>query len=65
MHGVITGAILGMGALALMNAVRGVRAWQTSERRPPVWAISVSVALQVVLGLAAIVFGIWFALYGG
>lgn len=64
MHGLLVGGVLGMAAVAFMGAFRSVRNWQTSARRPARAVMIVQVALQVMLGLACVVFGLWFLLFG-
>ncbi len=64
MHGVLTGAILGMAMIAFMGAYRSVANWRGSKRRPAKWAITIQVGLQVFLGLCCLVFGLWFLLFG-
>lgn len=53
-----------MAAVAFMGAFRSVRNWQTSARRPARAVMMVQVALQVLLGLACVIFGLWFMLFG-
>ncbi|MBK8206722.1 MAG: hypothetical protein IPK87_07975 [Planctomycetes bacterium] len=64
MHGLLVGGVLGMAAVAFMGAFRSGRNWQTSARRPARAVMIVQVALQVMLGLACVVFGLWFLLFG-
>ncbi len=64
MHGLLVGGVFGMAAVAFMGAFRSVRNWQTSSRRPARAVMLVQVTLQVVLGLACVVFGLWFLLFG-
>lgn len=64
MHGVLTGAILGMAMIAFMGAYRSVANWRGSKRRPAKWAITIQVGLQVFLGLCCLVFGLWLLLFG-
>jgi hypothetical protein len=64
MHGVLVGAVLGMGVLAFLGAMRTRRNWLTSRERPPAVVMWTQVALQVALGAACIMFGTWFLLFG-
>jgi hypothetical protein len=65
MHGVLVGAILGMGAIAFMGAWRSFAIWRGSSRRPARVVMILQVALQIALGLACFVFGLWFLWFGG
>jgi hypothetical protein len=63
MQGLLTGAVFGMAFLAFVGAYRSVQYWRGSKRRPHKWVLYTQVGAQVVLGLAALVFGIWFLLF--
>jgi hypothetical protein len=63
MHGVLVGAVFGMAVLAFIGAWRSVQFWRGSKRRPHRWVLYIQVGAQVLLGLAALVFGIWFLLF--
>jgi hypothetical protein len=65
MHGLLVGAVLGMGAIAFMGAVRSFRNWRGSADRPGRWVMWLQVGLQVLLGVGCVVFGLWFLLFGG
>jgi phosphate/sulfate permease len=64
MHGLVVGAILGVGAIAFVGAYRSVNNWKTSSRRPPAWVIAIQVGLQIALGITAAMFAIYFMLFG-
>ncbi|MEE9312059.1 MAG: hypothetical protein V3V10_06550 [Planctomycetota bacterium] len=64
MHGLITGGIIGMGFLALMAAWRTVRNYRNATAKPAKVIFVFQVALQVAIGLAAIVAGVFFMLAG-
>lgn len=64
MHGLIVGAIYGMGFIALTGGWRSVRNWRNSKKRPSRAVLIFQVALQVALGVTALVFATWFMLYG-
>ncbi len=65
MHGVLVGAVLGMGVIAFVGAARTVRNWRGSAVRPALWVLVLQVGLQVILGLGCLLFGTWFLLFGG
>ncbi|MCF6228614.1 MAG: hypothetical protein L3J82_08165 [Planctomycetes bacterium] len=64
MHGLITGGIMGMGFLALMAAWRTVRNYRDAQAKPAKVVFILQVALQVAIGFAAIVAGVFFMLAG-
>lgn len=64
MHGVLIGAILGMGAVCFAGAYRSWRNWAgaSPKARPPRWLALFVICAQVALGLGAIVCGLFFLL---
>lgn len=64
MHGLLVGAMFGMGFVAFMGAWRSVENWRGSRRRPGKLRLAVQVGLQVALGLAAVTAGLWFLWFG-
>lgn len=64
MHGLLVGAIFGMAFIAFMGAWRSVQNWRGSRQRPNRVLMFIQVGLQVALGIAAVVFGIWFFWFG-
>ena len=65
MDGIIIGAILGVAFMAFLGAARSVRNWKSTTRRPPAWVLGIQVGLQVVLGIVALIFAIYFLIAGG
>lgn len=63
MHGILVGAVFGMALIAFVGARRSVQYWRNSKRRPPVWVLYLQVGAQGLIGLTALVFGIWFLLF--
>lgn len=66
MHGLLSGAILGIAFIAFAGAARSWRNWKQSDEgaRPPRILMVLSLLLQVLLGALAAAFGLWFALAG-
>lgn len=64
MHGVLIGAILGMAAVCFAGAYRSWRNWQnTDPRKRPARGLALFVTgLQVLLGIAAGLSGLFFLL---
>jgi len=62
MHGVLIGAILGMGAVCFAGAWRSWRNWTgaSPKGRPPRWLALFVIGAQIGLGLTAIVCGLFF-----
>lgn len=62
MEPILIGAVLGLGGVALLGAWRSVRAWRTSRRRPRRLVLVLQVGLQAVVGVAALLLGLWLLL---
>jgi heme/copper-type cytochrome/quinol oxidase subunit 3 len=63
MHGVLVGAIFGMGFIAFTGAWRSVQNWRSSKQRPSKVLLGIQVGLQVLIGVACVLFGLWFLLF--
>jgi hypothetical protein len=64
MHGLVSGAILGVAAIAFMGAYRSVSNWNNSAKRPPGWVLAIQVGLQVALGITAAIFALFVMFVG-
>ncbi|MCC6573824.1 MAG: hypothetical protein IT462_08535 [Planctomycetes bacterium] len=61
MHGLLIGAIIGIGALACLSAVRSFRTRRgmAADARVSRGVLIASAALQLALGICCIAAGIW------
>jgi len=64
MHGILSGALLGMGVIAFVGVYRSLQNWKNSKRRPPVWVLGIQLVAQAAIGLTSIVFALWFMFAG-
>ncbi|MCA8917807.1 MAG: hypothetical protein KDB68_16580 [Planctomycetes bacterium] len=64
MHGIISGAILGVAVIAFIGVYRSIGNWKTTKRRPPGWVLGIQVGLQLLLGFVALFFALWIMFVG-